>query len=211
MLFFTALLQHWRILLSLAAVLAVGAYIYTAEQAKSELALAQARSAIADSLAQSREAQSAVLTQQIDSLREEVQDADTRYAKAVARLRHVPRPPHIPAGSPDTTKEIVTADTGSVLDLPEVQEVLEACEKRVEVRDQIILRQDLRRAADSLTIAELRILAPRIHPPPQPSRTQRVLLGAAVGLVGGLAAQQVSGEKGLVVATSLGAVIGFLR
>jgi hypothetical protein len=208
------LLRHWRLALLGLAALVVISYYRSAESAKTQLAQAQARAALADSIAKTREAQSAVLGASIDSLREEVKNADILYSDAVARLRKTPIPPGFvtkPGDLPDTTKGAPDQEPQTLFDLPEVQAVLAACDERVAERDQIILRQDLRRMTDSLTIVELRMVTSIAPIPVTTSRIERTLLGAAVGLVGGMAGQQLAGEKGLIVGASLGALIGYLR
>lgn len=209
MLTWMKVLQHWRWFLAIALLGAIGLYVRSAEQAKAELQQAEARAALADSLARLREAESARYTQSIDSLKSEAQDADARYA---ALLKRPPRQVFIPVEKPDSTQQGASVDTIPVWDIPEVKEALELCEDRVTVRDQIIVKQDQRHVSDSLTIAELRALAPHPpEPPAPPSRLRKVVVGAVEGLAVGVVAQQVTGQKGLIVSASLGAILGFFR
>lgn len=203
------LLQYWKVAV-VVAILAFGAwYIRSAEGAKQALAETRARAALADTLARLREIESAAYTQQIDSLKVVAQDADSQYQ---ALLKRPPRRVFIPVAPADSTQGEPSVDTTSVWEIPEVKEALELCEDRVENRDRIIEKQDKRHFVDSMLITELRALVPApIEPPKPPSRLRRVVEGAAQGLVVGVVAQQATGQKGLVIGTSLGAIFGFFR
>jgi hypothetical protein len=209
MLSWLQVLKYWRWIVGLALLGSIGAYVRSAEHAKSELAAAHTRAAFADSLARLREAESAQYTQAIDSLKTAAQGADTRYQ---ALLKRPPRKVFIPVEKPDSTTQVAAGDTIPVWEIPEVKEALDLCEERVEVRDRIIDTQDRRRVSDSLTIAELRVLAPHPpKPPKQPSVVRKVVLGAVEGLAVGVVAQQVAGQKGLIVSASLGAILRLFR
>lgn len=211
------LIRHWRIVALVVLALLVALYVRSAEQAKRDLADVKVRAEIADSIIATRAAESARLTGEIETLKDSAATADSAYRAALARARR-PRPSTpvlVPANPADTTRE--SHDTSSVLDDPEVQDLLGLCESRVITRDAIILRQDLRHREDSLTIAELRNtrIPPILYPKP-PSKLARVATMATVGAAASLASHYASGGKGdpttpVLIGTSVGALLGLFR
>lgn len=205
---------YWQLLLLATLLLAGVQYVRRAEQTKIAAHDAALRAAVAESLLTVHAAQSAALTGTIDTLKTAVQRADQRYAAALARLRSAPRstPTFVPDASLDSTPQTSVLDTASVLERPEVKELLSLCEARVSVRDSVITAQDARHVVDSLTIRQLRLIVPTPLPPPtSPSRFSRVVLGVASGTVGALVGQQVSGQKGLLIGASVGTLLSLLR
>jgi hypothetical protein len=188
--------------------LGVVLYIRGAERAKDELTRVQARAEVAEAMVGRYEAESRQLGEQVDSLRGEAGDADARYHALRQRLRNtrVPLETSVPW---DTTQGGHAPDSISILDLPEVVEILDACEERVVIRDAVIRLQDLRHRTDSLIILNLRAMV-AVPPQPKPqSRLSRAALGLAGGLAGAAIGQQLGGERGLAAGASVGAGIGF--
>lgn len=207
------LVKHWRLVLLTLLTLGVVQYVRTAEQAKQTLRDSQLRATIAESLVVVHEQQATALTVKIDTLKGSVQRADQRYAAALERLRRTrPTPTFVPDSSADTIPQPPLADTTPVLERPEVQELLALCDARVEARDSVIVLQDARHVADTLTIRQLRAIVPTpIAPPKPPSRLSRIALGVASGTAGALIGQQVSGQKGLLIGASIGTLLSLIR
>lgn len=105
-----------------------------------------------------------------------------------------------------------TADT-LVVDIPgcpSLTALITACNKRVAARDSLIKMLDVRHTTDSLAIAALRSVPPVVIDR-GPSRLERVVVTTATAALGAYAGQRVGGQKGLLLGTSLGVIIGFLR
>lgn len=221
------LIKHWRRVL-LGLCLAGGAYyVHGAEKAKRELAELLVKAAERDSIAQQYEDSSRVLGEQADSLRGEVAEAEEEWDEMVRRLRREARERQSAqvAAGPTTSSDSVlrpavpvdstaqaTEDT-LVLDVPgcpSISALITACNKRVAVRDSLIAVLDARHTVDSLTIQELRSVPPVVIDR-GPSRLERVVITTATAALGAYAGQRVSGQKGLLLGTSLGVIIGFLR
>lgn len=213
------LLKYWRQILVALLVAAAGYYVYTAEKAKADLATLLDLAAQRDSIAHVYEDSSAALGVVIDSLRDDVEHADDEWEATVRRLRRQlaakPTKPgltdsaYTPAVPVDSTgQEVLPADTLSLC--PGIETLIAACNKRVAARDSLIKVLDLRHETDSSTIAALRSVPPVIIDK-GPSRLERIAVGAATAAVGAYAGQRMGGQKGLIIGTSLGALIGLLR
>lgn len=210
-----AALKNWRVILVLLAAGAVALYVRGAEKAKQALEETKQRAAAAESLYVKNAAASAALGRTADSLRVEIKDTDAEWASVVRRLRAQARARDTlrssPVSSPDST-EWATEDT-TPEGCPNIELLIRACDARVAARDSLITVLHLRRSADSSTINDLRNLVPGaifIAPKP-PSRIRRVVETTAVAAVGAAVGQQVSGQKGLIIGSSLGALLGLIR
>lgn len=210
-------IKHWRIVLVAFLALLAYNYVKTAEAAKDDLELAKDRAAVAESLATHHQAASGALTQSIDSLKGRVAEADTRWRDALARLKKPSAPvqpgPSSPVLNPTISPDSTAQEPSDSTSADPIQELIKLCDARVAVRDSVIKKQDERHVQDSLTIRQLKIVAsvPPTTPPQPPSRLSRVLLGAGAGLAGGVIAQQVTGQKGLIISVSVGTLLGLLR
>lgn len=225
-------LKNWRVVLALVAALLIWAYVHDAEQAKDELNKAKGRTAAAESLAKNHEKNEKVLSGTIDSLKKSAAAADSEWQAAIDKLkmrRPLPaklattpadgtaapaiKPVLSPADSPDNTNQM-GADTSNVLRNPKVQELIRLCDNRVSIRDAIIKKQDERHTQDTLLIRQLRILTTTpvlVDPPRTPSRWSRIALGAGAGLVGGYLGKHYTGDHGLIVGATAGAMLGLIR
>lgn len=221
----TSLMKHWRLVLLCLGLAGASYYVYDAERAKRELATLLAKAAEVDSIAQIYEDSSRVLGEKVDSLRDEVVEADDEWGQLVGRLQREARarqrsaPTQVattdsvlnPAVPMDTTMAD-TADT-LVVDIPgcpSLTALITACNKRVAARDSLIKMLDVRHTTDSLAIAALRSVPPVVIDR-GPSRLERVVVTTATAALGAYAGQRVGGQKGLLLGTSLGVIIGFLR
>lgn len=213
-----AALKNWRVLLIILALGAVGLYVRNAEKAKQDLAEVKRRAAAAESLYSIHAGKDSVLGKTADSLRTVVKDTDANWQAVVNRLRS--RPPRRDTvlvnrgGSPDSTTQSIPDSLPPVkADTSAIDQLIAACDLRVAARDDQIRTLDLRHANDSLTINDLRKLVPGavLLPPKEPSRLNRVLATTAAAALGAVAGQQLSGQKGLIVGSTLGALIGLIR
>lgn len=220
------LLKHWRMVLLAIGLAGASYYVYDAEQAKRELAVLLDKAAERDSIARIYEDSSRVLGEKVDSLRGEVADADEEWEATVRRLRREAQarqrstPTTVASSSDSVLKPLVPMDTTMTdtaetvsLDIPgcpSINALITACNKRVATRDSLIKVLDVRHTTDSLTIAALRSVPPVVIDR-GPSRLERVVLTTATAALGAYAGQRVGGQKGLIVGTSLGVIIGYLR
>lgn len=223
MLSWSFFLRHWRTIALAVGLLAILAYVRSAEKAKSELAGAKARAEVAEQVIAGHLEENAVLSGQIETLKDSVAESDRKYQEFLRRQRRNQRPEVVlvPDTPPDTTGE-APADTNPVpiLEHPVVKEALSLCEKRVSTRDALLRLADIRHRNDSTTIAHLRnIVNGPVDPAPpaKPASTlSKVLYGAVVGGLSAVAANSAAGGKGDVktvaaVGVSVGGLIGLFR